>query len=56
MQDMNDDHLSTCNAVEDQVVAVNASANTIVFIAGDCGEAIRIVDETFTTTPQFPEE
>jgi hypothetical protein len=56
MQDVDDDHLSTYNAVKDQVVAVNTSANIIVFKAGDDGEAIRTLDETVTTTPEFLEE
>lgn len=34
---------------------MNTSANTIVFKAGDDGEAIRTLGETVTTTPEFLE-
>lgn len=35
MQDMDDDHLRGFDAVEDQVIAMNAPAGTMVLVARD---------------------
>lgn len=56
MQNMNDYHLCVVNAVEDQVVAVNASTDAITFIARDEGKAVGVIDEILTLAPQLPDE
>ena len=45
VQKMDDDHLRRFDAIEDQIVAMDAPADTMVLVAGDEGVAIRIIDE-----------
>lgn len=56
MQDMYDDQLSWFSAIEDQVIAVNAQTDTMVFVAWDEGEAVWVDDEIFTPAAQLPNE
>ena len=56
MQNMDDDHPCTVNAVKDQVVAVNASTDPMMFIARDEGEGVGVNENILTAAPQFPEE
>jgi hypothetical protein len=53
MLDMDDDHLRGLDAVEDQVVAMNAPADTMVLLTGDERQAVRTFDEIPTPAPQF---
>jgi len=56
MKNMDDDDLCVLNAVEDQVVAMYASPDTIFFIARDEGEAVWGIDKIFAPAPQRPDE
>lgn len=56
MQYMNDDHSCVLHTVKNQVIAVNAPADTMVFVAGDEGKAVRIINEILAFAPQFPDE
>lgn len=56
MEDMDDDHLRGFDAVEDQVVAMNAPTDTMVLVAGDEGEALRTCDEILTFAAQLSDE
>jgi hypothetical protein len=53
MLDMDDDHLRGFDAVEDQEVAMNAPADTMVLLTGDERQAVRTFDEILTPAPQF---
>lgn len=56
VQDMDDDHLRVLDAVEDQVVAMNASSDTMVLVAGNEGETVGAVDEVFALAAELPDE
>ena len=56
MQDVDDDHLGGLNAIEDQVVAVNASTDSMMFIARNEGEAVGVTDKIFTPAAQLSNE
>lgn len=56
MQDVDDDHLCVLDAIKDQIIAMNASADTMVLVAGNEGEADRTVDEVFTLAAELPDE
>lgn len=48
--------LCIVNAVEDQIVAVHSSTDTMTFISRDQGEAIGVIDEIFAFSSQLPDE
>jgi hypothetical protein len=56
MQDMDDDHLRGFDAVEDQIIAMEVPADTMVVVTGDKGEAAQTLDEILIPAAQLPDE
>jgi hypothetical protein len=53
---VDNDHFGELNAIEDEVVAVNASTDSMLFIARNEGEAVGVKDKIFTPGPQLSNE
>ncbi len=56
VQDMEDNDLRVFDAVEDQIIAMNAPADTMVLVAGDEGEPVRNINEFLALAAQLPNE
>lgn len=56
MQEVDNDHFGGFNAIEDQVVAVNVSTDSMMFIARHQGETVWVLDKIFTPAPQLSDK